>query len=92
MRFLNPRWWAQQRRPSYEALRRFYRGQQDPQAQRKLAQCCHYLRMFEDWEKGLAAAGATVPRQVEQALRRDGQTDSDPGEDYELVRRYLEAQ
>ena len=88
-RAVNPRWWGQERRRCYEALLRYYHTQPAPDAQRKLATCCYYLNLFDDWEKLLATAGEKPPRAVEKVLRWSGNSDVFPTENYDMVRAYL---
>ena len=93
----NPAWWASSSRPMYAALARHEKARMSEQVARdagqraimaRAATCCYRLGLYAPWEAALTRAGITPSRQIEKALRWDGQQDCD-GKGRQVVSEYV---
>jgi hypothetical protein len=86
LRQKNPVWWARESPAIYGILLRAFRrcespvatesgaGSLDPRLlQARIATCCYQLRMFSRWEELEKALGLIPAREIEKALRSDGE-------------------
>jgi len=99
---VNSSWWGMNARHFYGPLLRWYMVQstnmppagRDAVAQRRFLQrlgtCYYQMGMYPQWEACLKMAGSTPARDVEEALRWDGVSDS--GQGYIVVNGYLASQ
>lgn len=88
VRARNPIGWATQRRRLYAPLLRLYaRADQDDDraSLARLARCYYELGLFEQWEGCQRRIGCVPARDIEKALRWDGQTFSLSGKGREMI-------
>jgi hypothetical protein len=99
MRLTNTVWWATEGRRFYAPVLRWTQAglkaaPAGPEKQQLLARattCQYQLGLYEKWEQGQVLCGKTPARQIEKALRWDGNTYSYQGKGFEIVSAYLKS-
>jgi hypothetical protein len=87
----NETWWAENKRQFYLPLLRWQLAETNQTKLPALATSCYELNLFGDWEKQLERQNMVTAREIEKAIRWDGETYSCSGKENQFVSNYVEA-